>query len=63
LYQRNVRQARAAKPRPQLEAVLKCFFVFFVVIGGILHDDGIVAFTDFAALFHLPRSVAAAARR
>jgi hypothetical protein len=49
-----MRQARAAKPRPQLEAVLKRFFVFFVVIGGILHDDGIVAFTDFAALLHLP---------
>jgi hypothetical protein len=51
---RRVRQARAAKPRPQLEAVLKNLFVFIVVIGGILHDDGIVAFTDFATLLHLP---------
>jgi hypothetical protein len=37
-----------------LEAVLKSLFVFVVVIGGILHDDGVVAFTDFAALLHLP---------
>jgi hypothetical protein len=49
-----MRQARAAKPRPQLEAVLKRFFVFFVVIRGILHDDGIVTFIDFAALLRLP---------
>jgi hypothetical protein len=49
-----MRQARTAKPRPQLEAVLQRLFVFFVIIGGILHDDGIVAFTDFSALFHLP---------
>jgi hypothetical protein len=54
LNQWNVRQARAAKPRPQLEAVLKRLFVFFVVIGGILHDDGIVAFIDFAVLLRLP---------
>jgi hypothetical protein len=50
----HMRQAWTAKPRPQLEAVLKNPFVFFVVIGGILHDDGVVAFTDFAALLHLP---------
>jgi hypothetical protein len=49
-----MRQARTAKPRPQLEAVLQCVFVFIVVIGGILHDDGVVASTDFAALLHLP---------
>jgi hypothetical protein len=36
-----------------LEAVLKSLFVF-LIIGGILHDDGVVAFTDFAALLHLP---------
>jgi hypothetical protein len=39
-----MRQARTAKPRPQLEAVLQRFFVFVVVIGGIFHDDGVVAF-------------------
>jgi hypothetical protein len=33
---------------------LKRFSVFFVVIGGILHDDGVVVFTDFAVLFRLP---------
>jgi hypothetical protein len=48
-----MRQARAAKPRPQLEAVLQSFFIFVVVIGSIFHDDGVVAFTDFAALLHL----------
>jgi hypothetical protein len=36
-----------------LEAVLKGLFVF-LVIGGILHDDGVVTFTDFAALLHPP---------
>jgi hypothetical protein len=48
-----MRQARAAKPRPQLEAVLQRLLVFFVV-GGILHYDGVVAFTDFSPLFRLP---------
>jgi hypothetical protein len=33
---------------------LQCLFVFVVVIGGILHDNGTVAFTDFAALLQLP---------
>jgi hypothetical protein len=54
LYQRNMRQARAAKPRPQLEAVLQRLLVFVVVVGGILHDDGVVVFTDFSALLRLP---------
>jgi hypothetical protein len=49
-----MRQARTAKPRPQLEAVLKHLLIFFVVIGGILHDDGIVVFADFAAPLRLP---------
>jgi hypothetical protein len=49
-----MRQAQAAKPRPQLEAVLQRLLVFFVVVGGILHYDGVVAFTDFSALLRLP---------
>jgi hypothetical protein len=48
-----MRQARATKPRPQLEAVLQRFFVFIVFIKSIFHNDGVVAFTDFAALPHL----------
>jgi hypothetical protein len=47
-----MRQARAAKPRPQLEAVLQRLLV--VVVGGILHDDGVIAFTDFSPLLRLP---------
>jgi hypothetical protein len=49
-----MRQARAAKPRPQLEAVLQRLLVFVVVVGGILHYDGVVAFTNFSPLLHLP---------
>jgi hypothetical protein len=48
-----MRQARAAKPRPQLEAVLQRLLVFVVIVGGIIHDDGVVAFTDFTPLLHL----------
>jgi hypothetical protein len=48
-----MRQARTAKPRPQLEAVLQRLLVF-VVLGGILHDDSVVAFTDLSALLRLP---------
>jgi hypothetical protein len=46
-----MRQARAAKPRPQLEAVLQRLVI---VVGGILHDDGVIAFTDFSPLLRLP---------
>jgi hypothetical protein len=50
-----MRQARAAKPRPQLEAVLqRLAVVIVVVVGGILHDDGVIAFTDFSPLLRLP---------
>jgi hypothetical protein len=49
-----MRQARAAKPRLQLEAVLQRLLVFVVVNGGILHDDGVVSFTDYSALLRLP---------
>jgi hypothetical protein len=48
-----MRQAWAAKPRPQLEAVLQRVFIFVIVIGGILHDDGIVAVSDYSALLRL----------
>jgi hypothetical protein len=40
-----------AKPRPQLKAVLQCLVV--VVVGGVLHDDGVIAFADFLLLFVL----------
>jgi hypothetical protein len=49
-----MRQAWAAKPRPQLEAVLQRLLVVIVVVGGILHDDGVIAFTDFTLLLRLP---------
>jgi hypothetical protein len=50
-----MRQARAAKPRPQLEAVLqRLIIVIVVVVGGILHDDGVITFTDFSPLLRLP---------
>jgi hypothetical protein len=40
-----MRQARTAKPRPQLEAVLQRLVVV-VVVGGILHDDGVISVAD-----------------
>jgi hypothetical protein len=46
-----MRQARAAKPRPQLEAVLQRLVI---VVGGILNDDGVITFTDFSPLLRLP---------
>jgi hypothetical protein len=42
-----------AKPRPQLKAVLQRL-VIVVVVGGVLHDDGVIAFADFSPLFGLP---------
>jgi hypothetical protein len=38
-----------AKPRPQLKAVLQRLVVV-VVVGGVLHDDGVIAFADFSPL-------------
>jgi hypothetical protein len=26
-------------------------FIVIVVVGGVLHDDGVIAFTDFSPLF------------
>jgi hypothetical protein len=51
-----MRQAQAAKPRPQLEAVLQRLVIVIVVAVGILHDDGVIAFTDFSPLLRLPFS-------
>jgi hypothetical protein len=41
-----MRQAGTTEPRPQLEAVLNRL----VVVGGVLHDDGVIAFADFSPL-------------
>jgi hypothetical protein len=46
-----MRQAWTAKPRPQLETILQRLVVIIVVvIGGVLHDDGGIAFADFSPL-------------
>jgi hypothetical protein len=45
-----MRQAWTAKPRPQLKAVLQRLLVVVVVVGGVLHDDGVIAFADFSPL-------------
>jgi hypothetical protein len=40
-----MRQAWTAKPRPQLKAVLqRLLLLVVVVVGGVLHDDGVIAF-------------------
>jgi hypothetical protein len=49
-----MRQTRVAKPRLQLEAVLQHFFVVFVVVGGVFHNDGVITFTDFSPFLRLP---------
>jgi hypothetical protein len=41
-----------AKPRPQLKAVLQCLLlVVVVIVGGVLHDDSVIAFADLSPLF------------
>jgi hypothetical protein len=46
-----MRQAWTAKPRPQLETVLqRLLVVVIVVVTGVLHDDGVIAFADFSPL-------------
>jgi hypothetical protein len=46
-----MRQAWAAKPRPQLKAILqRLLVVIIVVVEGVLHDDGVIAFADFSPL-------------
>jgi hypothetical protein len=44
-----MRQARTAEPRPQLKAVLQRLLVV-VLVGRILHDDGVISFADFSPL-------------
>jgi inactivated superfamily I helicase len=47
-----MRQARAAEPRLQLEAVLQCLLVV-VLIGRIFNDNNIVSLADFTPLLSL----------
>jgi hypothetical protein len=47
-----MRQARAAKPRPQLEAVLQHLLVI-VFIGRIFNDNCVVSLANFAPLLGL----------
>jgi hypothetical protein len=62
-----MRQAWTAKPRPQLKAVLQRLVVVVIIVGGVLHDDGVIAYTDFSPLFVLglpfPRDLDPARRR
>jgi hypothetical protein len=44
-----MRQARAAKPRPQLEAVLQRLLIV-VLIGRIFNDNCVVSLANFASL-------------
>jgi hypothetical protein len=47
-----MRQARAAEPRPQLEAVLKRLLVV-VLIGRVFNDNCVVSLANFAPLLGL----------
>jgi hypothetical protein len=47
-----VREARSAEPRPQLEAVLQRLLVV-VLVGRVLHDNGVVSFADLPPLLGL----------
>jgi hypothetical protein len=46
-----MRQSRAAKSRPQLEALLQRLLIVF--LRSVFHDYGVVPFTDFAAFLGL----------
>jgi hypothetical protein len=52
LNERYVRQARAAEPRPQLEAVLQRLFIV-LLIGRVFDDNCVVSLADFAPLLGL----------
>jgi hypothetical protein len=52
LNERDMRQARAAKPRPQLEAVLQRLLVV-VLIGRVFNDNCVVSLANFALLLVL----------
>jgi hypothetical protein len=47
-----MRQARAAEPRPQLEAVLQRILVV-VLIGRVFNDNCVVSLANFAPLLGL----------
>jgi hypothetical protein len=47
-----MRQARAAEPRPQLEAVLQCILVV-ILIGRVFSDNCVVSLANFAPLLGL----------
>jgi hypothetical protein len=61
----DIGQSRPTKPRPQLESFLKHLLVFLV--RGVLDNDGVVTFADFAALlgfaFPLLRDIFKSGRR
>jgi hypothetical protein len=45
-------QSRAAESRPQLEALLQCFFIV-VLLGCVFNDNCVVSFANFASLLGL----------
>jgi hypothetical protein len=47
-----MRYARTAEPLPQLEAVLQRLLVA-VLVGRVLHDNGVVSFADLSPLLGL----------
>jgi hypothetical protein len=47
-----LRQARAAEPRPQLEAVLQCLLIV-LLIGRVLNDNCVISLANFAPLLGL----------
>jgi hypothetical protein len=47
-----MRQARAAEPRPQLEAVLQRLFVV-ILIGRVFNDNCVVSLANFVPLLGL----------
>jgi hypothetical protein len=36
-----------------LKTVLQRLVVVVIIVGGVLHDDGVIAYTDFSPLFLL----------
>jgi hypothetical protein len=52
LNERDMRQARAAEPRPQLEVVLQRLLVV-VLIGCVFNDNCVVSLANFAPLLGL----------
>jgi hypothetical protein len=52
LNERDVRQARTAEPRPQLEAVLQRLLVV-LLIGRVFNDNCVVSLANFVLLLGL----------